>query len=113
MSCIFCKIVDGSLPARKVYEDDDVLAFHDVNPQAPVHVLVIPKQHIAKFSDFNEHEHELIGKIFYAAKKVAEELQLTEDGFRLVVNNGANAHQTVFHLHVHILGGRKFTWPPG
>ena len=113
MNCIFCKIAEGDLPSRKVYEDEEVVAFHDVNPQAPVHVLVIPKKHIARLSDMNEGDVSLMGKLMLTAKKVAEELNIHDDGFRLVINNGANAHQTVFHVHVHVMGGRRFTWPPG
>ncbi len=113
MNCIFCRVVSGEIPSRKVYEDDEVYAFHDINPQAPTHVLVIPRRHIEKLSDISEKDLPLMGKLLHTAKTVAESLDLHNDGFRLVINNGANAHQTVFHLHVHVLGGRRFTWPPG
>ncbi|MCK6621037.1 MAG: histidine triad nucleotide-binding protein [Calditrichaceae bacterium] len=111
--CIFCKIVRGEIPSRKVYEDDEVLAFHDLSPQAPVHVLLIPKLHVARIADLEDHHEPLLGRLIIAANKVAGQLNIKESGFRLVINNGENANQTVFHLHLHLLGGRRFTWPPG
>ena len=110
---IFGKIIRGEMPADKVYEDDDVLAFKDINAAAPVHILVIPKKHIVNLFDADEEDTELLGKLMQAARKVAIEQGLEEDGFRLVVNNGAGVGQTVFHMHVHVLGGRDFSWPPG
>ena len=110
---VFGKIIRGELPADKVYEDDHVLAFKDLNPAAPVHCLVIPKKHLVNVADAEEEDAELLGRLLLAAKQVAEEQGLKEDGFRLVVNNGAGVGQTVFHLHVHVLGGRGFAWPPG
>ncbi len=110
--CIFCKIVQGEVPAKKVYEDEEILAFHDINPQAPVHILIIPKKHIEKIEDINESDAPLIGKLFVVAKKLAKEFNL-EDGYRLVINNGKKAGQAVFHIHLHLLGGRIFSWPPG
>ncbi len=113
MSCIFCKIIDGEIPSKKIYEDEHVMAFHDVNPVAPVHALIIPKKHIGKVSELDDADEQLMGKLITTAKKVAEELELSEKGFRLVFNNGKSANQTVFHIHLHLLGGRAMTWPPG
>ena len=110
---VFGKIIRGEIPADKVYEDDDVLAFQDANPAAPVHILVIPKKHIVNAFDAEEEDAELLGKLMLTAADVAREQGLEDDGFRLVVNNGAGVGQTVFHLHVHVLGGRSFSWPPG
>jgi len=108
---IFQKIIDREIPADIVYEDDDALAFRDVNPQAPVHVLVIPKHPIVKVADMTATDKELIGHVMWVAREVAAQEKLED--FRLVVNNGAGAGQTVFHLHVHVLGGRGMQWPPG
>ena len=110
---VFGKIIRGELPSDKVYEDDDVLAFKDLNPAAPVHILVIPKKHIVNAFDAEEEDAELLGKLILAAKKVAVDQGLEEDGFRLVINNGAGVGQSVFHIHAHVLGGRSFAWPPG
>jgi histidine triad (HIT) family protein len=110
---IFGKIIRGEIPSEKVYEDDEVLAFKDVNPAAPVHILVIPKKHIVNVFDAGEEDAELLGKLMLTAGKVAREQGLEDDGFRLVVNNGAGVGQSVFHIHVHVLGGRSFAWPPG
>lgn len=108
---IFSKIIDREIPADIVYEDDQCLAFRDVNPQAPVHVLIIPKKPIPKLSDAGDEDKELLGHLLLAANQVAAEQGLED--YRLNVNNGAGASQTVFHLHVHVLGGRPFSWPPG
>ncbi len=108
---IFQKIIDREIPADIVFEDDRSLAFRDVNPQAPVHVLVIPKRAIAKIADMEESDKELIGHLFWVAQQVAA--QENVEDFRLVVNNGPGVGQTVFHLHVHLLGGRGMSWPPG
>ena len=110
---VFGKIIRGEIPADKVYEDDDVLAFEDQNPAAPTHILVIPKKHIVNLFDADEDDTELLGKLMQTANKVARQQGLEEDGFRLVVNNGAGVGQSVFHIHLHILGGRSFQWPPG
>ncbi len=110
---LFLKIIAREIPADIVYEDDDVLAFRDVNPQAPLHVLVIPKTHIRTINDMQEHDAELFGKLFLAAKKIAEQQGVAEDGYRVVMNCNAAAGQTVFHVHLHLLGGRGFSWPPG
>ena len=109
---IFQKIIDKELAADIVYEDDSCLAFKDINPVAPVHILVIPKKRIEKISDSNTEDKELLGHLFLVAGNIARELGI-EDAFRLVVNNGAGAQQTVFHLHIHLIAGREFNWPPG
>ena len=109
---IFAKIIRREIPADIVYEDDLCLAFRDVNPQAPVHILVIPKQSIARLVDAGDDDQSLLGHLMITANRIATE-QGIGDAFRLVVNNGASVGQSVFHLHLHILGGRSFTWPPG
>ena len=110
---IFGKILRGEIPSEKVYEDDRAFAFKDINPAAPVHILVIPKEHIVNLLDAEESHAELLGHLMLVAAKVAREQGLEEDGFRLVANNGAGAGQTVFHLHLHVIGGRDLSWPPG
>ncbi len=110
---IFAKIIRREVPADIVYEDNLALAFRDKNPQAPVHILVIPKQAIAKLSDAESKDHALMGHLLLTAKRVAEQEGLSEDGYRVVINNGPNGGQTVYHLHLHILGGRQMKWPPG
>ena len=110
---IFQKIIDRQIPASIVYEDDHVLAFDDIAPQAPVHVLVIPKKPLVNLSDASDADAELLGKLLSAVRKVAEAKGLVESGYRVVANNGRDAQQSVFHLHFHVLGGRKLGWPPG
>ena len=110
-NCLFCKIIAGDIPAQKLYEDEDLLAFEDINPEAPLHFLVIPKKHIAGPGDVNETDQEIVGKIFQKGAQLAKENGY--ESFRFVVNNGADAGQTVFHFHLHVLGGRSFSWPPG
>ncbi len=110
---IFGKIIRREIPADIVYEDDLCLAFRDVNPQAPVHVLVIPKQAIAKLADAESKDHALMGHLLLTVKRVAEKEGLADNGYRIVINNGPAAGQTVDHLHLHILGGRQMKWPPG
>ena len=109
---IFQKIIDKELPADIVYEDDNCLAFKDINPVAPVHILIIPKKKIEKISDSSQEDKELLGHLLLVAGGIAKDLGI-EDAFRLVVNNGAGAQQTVFHLHIHLIAGREFQWPPG
>ena len=109
---IFQKIIDKELPADIVYEDESCLAFKDINPVAPIHILIIPKKRIEKISDSNTEDKELLGHLFLVAGNIAKDLGI-EDAFRLVVNNGAGAQQTVFHLHIHLIAGREFNWPPG
>lgn len=110
---IFGKILRGELPCDRVYEDADVLAFRDINPAAPVHILVIPKQHVVNLFDVTPEHDRLIGHLMRVAAQVAREQGLEEGGFRLVLNNGAGAGQTVFHMHAHVIGGRELSWPPG
>lgn len=111
--CIFCKIAAGVIPADVVYQDDSVLAFRDLHPQAPTHVLVIPKRHLASLLDAGDDEALLLGRLQGAAIQVARQEGLADSGFRLVTNCGAGAGQSVFHVHVHLLGGRRLSWPPG
>ena len=111
--CLFCKMVTGAIQPNKVHEDADILAFKDINPQAPVHVLVIPKRHVPSTNDLTDADAALIGKLFLAGKKIASDLEIAESGYRLVSNCGANGGQTVGHLHLHVLGGRTMGWPPG
>lgn len=111
--CIFCKIVAGTIPARIAYEDEHVLAFHDISPQAPVHVLVIPRRHIATLNDLGPDDATLVGAMTLAAQKLARDLVVDGTGFRLVLNCNADGGQDVFHLHLHLLGGRRMKWPPG
>ena len=110
---IFMKIINGEIPATKLYEDEHVLAFEDVNPQAPKHVLVIPKKTIATANDIEPEDAELIGRLFLVAKQVAVDLGVDKDGYRLVMNCNAAGGQTVYHLHLHLMAGRNFSWPPG
>ena len=112
MDCLFWNIVKGQIPSEKVYEDNDVYAFKDVNPEAPVHILIIPKRHIKSVDELEETDKELVGHIFLVAKKLAKENKL-ENGYRLVSNIGEEGGQSVKHLHFHLLGGRSFNWPPG
>lgn len=112
MDCLFCKIVQGDIPADKMYEDEEILAFRDISPQAPVHFLVIPKKHISGPSDLSEVEERLVGKLMRTGAELAGREGI-EKGYRVVFNNGAEAGQTVFHLHMHVLGGRALSWPPG
>ena len=110
---IFKKIIDGEIPANIVYQDDLCLAFHDVSPQAPVHVLLIPKKEVVNVAGLQEEDQELAGHLLMTAAKVARELGIDQEGYRLVANCGSNGGQSVDHLHLHILGGRQLEWPPG
>jgi histidine triad (HIT) family protein len=111
--CIFCEIIQGNIPASVVYEDDKILAFDDINPQAPVHTLVIPKKHYGSLLDIPEEEQDILGHIFMTAREIAKKKGILETGFRTVLNTGRDSGQDVFHIHFHILGGRRMTWPPG
>jgi len=111
--CLFCKILDGDIPADIVYESDDAIGFRDVNPQAPTHVLIIPRQHIATINELEDGDDAIVGKLFLAAQQVAKNEGIAEDGYRVAMNCNAAAGQTVFHLHLHLLGGRQMGWPPG
>ena len=111
--CLFCRIVRREIPSQIVHETDNLLAFRDIDPKAPLHVLIIPKRHIASVSDVEPADAPLLGELFVAARAIAQEQGVAEDGYRVVVNTGAGAGQTVFHIHMHLLGGRDLSWPPG
>lgn len=111
--CLFCKIVLGEIPADVLYQDGDVVAFRDINPQAPVHVLVVTRRHFAGFDEASEEEEALIGKVARAAARIAAQEGVGSTGFRVVVNRGPDAQQSVPHLHFHVIGGRPMSWPPG
>ena len=111
--CLFCRIANGDITAKKVFEDDQVVAFHDINPQAPTHVLVVPRRHIASLDAMTDADVATVGTVIARAAAIARDLHLENDGYRLVANNGEAAGQTVFHIHFHLLGGRNFGWPPG
>ena len=113
MDCLFCKIVKGDVPAKIIYRDDSVLAFDDINPQAPQHKLIIPQKHISTINELTSEDNELIGHMVQTAKLLAKEVSVAEEGYRLVLNCNAGAGQTVYHIHVHLMGGRRFAWPPG
>lgn len=112
MDCLFCKIVSGEVPSNKIYEDDLVLAFYDISPQAPTHFLIIPKQHISSAMEITEENSSIVAHVFEVAAKLAKELKM-ENGFRIVNNCGVEGGQTVGHLHFHVLAGRMLAWPPG
>jgi histidine triad (HIT) family protein len=111
-NCLFCKIAEGEIPSNKVYEDDDLFAFHDISPQAPVHILVVPRKHISSLEEAEEGDAALMGKIMMLVQKLARE-QGIKAGYRVVNNCGASAGQSVFHIHFHLIGGRALGWPPG
>lgn len=111
--CLFCKILAGDIPVDIVFETEYAVAFRDINPQAPTHVLIIPREHIATINDLDVADEPTIGKLFIVAKQVAEQEGIAEDGYRVAMNCNAAAGQTVFHLHLHLLGGRRLGWPPG
>ena len=111
--CLFCKILAGDIPADVVYESDTAVAFRDINPQAPTHVLIIPRKHIATINDISEDDHAIVGSLYSAARTIAAEEGFSEEGYRAVMNCNEAAGQTVFHIHLHLLGGRPFSWPPG
>lgn len=111
--CLFCKIIAKSIPSKVEYEDGDLVAIHDVNPQAPFHVLLIPKRHISRVVDVEESDLALIGRMIHRAKKIAEAREFSESGYRLIFNSGPDGGQTVFHIHLHLLAGRHMNWPPG
>lgn len=111
--CIFCKIAAGEIPADIVYDDGEVLAFRDINPEAPVHLLLIPRRHIATLNDLNEADTALVGRLYLAGQQIASELGVAESGYRTVINCNRDAGQLVFHIHMHLLAGRELGWPPG
>jgi histidine triad (HIT) family protein len=111
--CLFCRIVNGEIPANKVHEDADSVAFRDINPQAPTHVVIVPRKHIATLNDLTPADAETVGRLFIAARQIAQAEGIAEPGYRTVFNCNAAAGQTVFHIHLHLLGGRDMGWPPG
>ena len=112
-SCIFCKIIAKEIPGKIVYEDDTFIAFDDINPQAPVHMLIVPKEHIPTFNDLKESHKEMVGHLSSVVNKLAEIKKIKEPGFRVVINCNPAGGQMVYHLHVHLMGGRQMAWPPG
>ena len=113
MDCIFCKIAEKNIPANVIYEDEHAIAFDDINPQAPVHVLVIPRKHISTILDIQDKDTSLLGHLFHVANEIAAQKEVDTSGFRIVLNCNEEAGQTVFHIHLHVLGGRQMEWPPG
>jgi histidine triad (HIT) family protein len=111
--CLFCQIANKEIPAKILFEDDHLIAFADIHPAAPTHALVIPRRHMVSLNEAAPEDVELLGRLLLAAQRVAREAKLSESGWRAVVNTGAHAGQSVFHVHVHVLGGRSMTWPPG
>lgn len=111
--CLFCRIISREIPGKIVFEDEHSLSFEDVNPKAPVHLLIIPKQHIDQLAHLSPDNQEIMGRLFLIANRLAREKGIAKTGYRTVINNGEEAGQTVFHLHLHLLGGREFAWPPG
>lgn len=113
MDCIFCKIINGEIPSSKVYEDDLVYAFKDINPEAPIHVLIVPKKHIESAHQIDESDFQRVGHIHLIAQQIAKESGIDQSGYRLLTNIGKDGGQSVSHLHYHLLGGRQLKWPPG
>jgi len=111
--CLFCRLINKEIPSKLVYEDEKVLAFEDIKPQAPVHILIIPKKHLASLKEADENDQNLLGYLLLTARKIAQDKGLADSGFRLVINSGPDSGQEVYHLHVHLLAGRRFGWPPG
>ena len=111
--CLFCRIAAGEIPAELVYDTPDVVAFRDINPQAPTHILIIPRKHVPSVSELEDGDAEVMGSLFRAAQELARKEEIEESGYRMVVNAGADAGQAVFHIHMHLLGGRGMAWPPG
>ena len=111
--CLFCKIISEEIPAEIIYESPDAIAFRDINPQAPTHVLIVPRRHIATVNDLTNSDTDTVGQLFLAARDIAKQEGFAEDGYRVTMNCNAAAGQTVFHIHLHLLGGRNFSWPPG
>ena len=112
-NCLFCKMANGAIPVKKIYEDEILFAIEDINPVAPMHVLVIPKKHLVNSLGLAPEDDQMVGQVYRVAAQLARERGLAEDGFRIVNNNNAGAGQSVFHIHFHLLGGRSFAWPPG
>lgn len=112
-NCVFCKILSGDIPADIIYESDVAIAFRDINPQAPTHAVIIPRQHIATINDISDDDRAVVGSLFLAAQEIARQEGFAEQGYRVVMNCNEAAGQTVFHIHLHLLGGRSLSWPPG
>jgi len=113
VDCTFCKIIAGDIPGEIVHKDDNVVVLKDINPQGPVHLLLVPTKHIESILDLDPEDKDVMGELMYRAKLVAEKLGIAEKGFRFVVNTGRNARQEIYHIHAHLIGGRRMTWPPG
>ena len=113
MDCLFCRIASQDIPTQIVFENDTIIAFHDVNPQAPTHILVIPKKHISSMNHATIEDEALLGQLLLTAKNIAQKEGLTDSGYRLLFNTNQHGGQTVYHIHLHLLGGRQMTWPPG
>ncbi len=111
--CLFCKIANGELDTNLIYKDDDIVAFNDINPQAPHHILIIPRRHIATINDLGEDDTELVGRLVQTAKQLARKYKIADAGYRLIFNCNNAAGQAVYHIHLHLLGGRAMSWPPG
>jgi len=111
--CLFCKMVSGVIPCDKVYENEYLLAFRDIDPKAPTHILIIPKKHITTLNEINENDQDLLGELLLTAKKIAKDEGIDTSGYRTVFNCNSDGGQTVFHIHMHLLGGRQMAWPPG
>jgi len=111
--CIFCKIANKEIPSNSVYEDESIMAFKDINPQAPVHILLIPKEHFVSLNDVPEDKKHILSHILFKARQIAGDMELAETGYRIVLNTGKDSGQEVFHIHFHLLGGRRMSWPPG
>jgi histidine triad (HIT) family protein len=112
-TCLFCRIIAGDIPAKKIYENDHLIAFADINPQAPLHCLIVPRKHIATLNDLSEEDDGLVGEMVRQAASIAREQGYADQGYRTVFNTNSGAGQTVFHIHLHLLAGRRFSWPPG
>lgn len=111
--CLFCKIAEGEIPAKIEHDDDLAVAFHDINPQAPIHIIIIPRKHIPTVIDVEKNDYEVMGYLYRVASMIAEKENISQDGFRLVINCGKSAGQEIQHIHIHMLSGRNFGWPPG
>ncbi len=112
-NCLFCQIINHEIPAKIIYEDDKVVAFDDIHPRAPIHKLIIPRKHIATLNDLNPEDVEISGQLLFTAQQLAKQFDIADSGYRVIMNCNANAGQVVFHIHLHLLGGRLMTWPPG
>ena len=111
--CLFCKIVNKEIPAQIIFENETIIAFEDINPQAPIHILLIPKEHFTSLNDVTEEKKEILGELLIKARQIAKEKGLANNGYRIVLNTGKDSGQAVFHIHFHLFGGRRMTWPPG